>query len=367
MTSGRAGRRSEAHCLAAARAAVTVLHRCDEHPSATDRPASLVTQLLQSAAGLLALMRLPRVGAATAVAYARGDKPTDALDPEALHQAFEDADRVIEANRSAGVHVAGFFDDDFPSGLRDIPAAPAVVFYRGAPEAWAAPAIAVVGTRKPTSFGVTATRSLTTEAARAGFSVISGLALGVDGIAHEAALDSGGRTTAVLGSGVDTVTPRQHQRLADRILEAGGALLSEQPLGTEPSPHSLVARNRLQAGLAGALLVGQTGVKGGTMHTVRFAAEQGKPVFCPVPHKPTDESAGLVALLERPAAELPSLLPAWGKAGALARRLGDAPVARPVRSDGVEDWIAGLRRDLNRAAAPPPDGEEDGQLPLQGF
>src|SRR3954469_22944971 len=170
-------------------------------------------------------MRMPGVGPATALAYARSERPIDELDDAALRRAMAATVEQVAAYADEGVATVGQFDDEFPDALRQIPSPPAVVFFSGDPQAWARPALTVVGTRSPTSFGKSATRTLTQTAVRAGFSIISGLALGIDGIAHEAALDARGRTTAVLGSGLDSINPRQHRQLAERILAMAGALL----------------------------------------------------------------------------------------------------------------------------------------------
>lgn len=297
----------------------------------------------KTAAGLLALMELPRVGPATALAIARDERDLEEL-PEAtdLGALHREALERVDALQKRGVMVLGFFDDRFSTRLRAMPAPPAVVYVRGSLDAFSGPALAVVGTRQPTTFGQTATRDLTLTAARRGLVIVSGLALGVDALAHEAALEAGARTIAVLGGGVDTVTPKRHAGLAKRILASGGALISEQPCGSAPSARTLVARNRLQAALADGLLVGQTDVKGGTMHTVRFAAEQGRQVWCPVPHAPNDRSAGLTALLEQPASALVSTLPAWKGHERLAAKLGPAPLARPVTAQTVDAWLGEL-------------------------
>lgn len=295
------------------------------------------------AGGLLALMQLRGVGPAKAIAVARGDLDVDLFaTPGDLEVARRAARDIAERSRDAGARLVGYFDDEFPAALRGIAAAPAVLYVAGPAAAWAEPTLGVVGTREPSTFGETATRELTRLAARSGISIVSGLARGVDGVAHRAALDESGRTVAVLGSGLDVVTPREHRELAERILAAGGALLSEQAPGTPPSAGSLVARNRLQAGLSQALLVGQTGTTGGTLHTVRFAAEQHRPIFCPQPHQHHAASEGLYVLLECPANELPSRLPAWAKHQRFADSLGDRPVARPITAGGADDWVAGL-------------------------
>jgi DNA processing protein len=293
----------------------------------------------QESRGLLALMGLPGVGATRALAIAQGRLELEDFDLEgALPKLLEEASSRIAEAEAAGISILGFFDDSFPESLRAIPQPPAILYVKGGIE-WPTSALAVVGTRKPTNFGKSAATELTRAAAARGITIVSGLALGVDGLAHEAALAEGTRTVAVLGSGLDQVSPRQHQELADRIIETGGSLVSEQPPGTDPGRHTLVSRNRLQSGLAGSLLVAQTGVSGGTMHTVRFAAEQGRPVFCPVPHRRSIESAGLDVLLNEPTQNLPALLPAWKSRESLAEQLGHQPIARPVTTETIQEWL----------------------------
>ena len=325
------------------------------------------TAALQTAAGLLALLRLPGVGPAKALAYANGEMPLGDLDESALTEAQLEADAQVDDYQGADVRALGFFDEDFPASLRTIRSAPAVLFVRGSVAAWRSPALAVVGTRSPTSFGDKMTTKLTTAASEAGHTVISGLAVGIDAIAHHAALAAGGPTTAVLGSGLDSIAPRQHRELGDQILQQGGALVSEQPFATRASGRTLVARNRLQTGLADAVLVGQTGIEGGTLHTVRFAAEQGKPVYCPVPDDAAPESAGLVALLDTPAHQLPDVLPAWGRARRLADRLGDQPLARAVNEEDIAGWLAELSTRRSQSHEWTPASGDGDQLSLEDF
>jgi len=314
-------------------------------PEADTLPIVSVDGEWTTAAGLLALMTVDGVGPAKALAVARGEQPAEALaDRTMLVEERERANAQMSTRAAAGVLTLGFFDEAFPAVLRGIPSAPAVLYWRGHPEAWSRPALAVVGTRQPTAFGISVTRTLTQAAASRGFVIVSGLAPGIDMVAHEAALDVGARTVAVLGSGLDMASASAYGQaaLARRIVHGGGALISEQPFGVSPSDRTLVARNRLQTGLSDAILVGQSGVQGGTLHTVRYAAEQGRPVYCPVPHEPAEASAGLRVLLDEPARRLPELLPAWRHAGPLAARLGDRPLARPVHAEGTAAWLTEL-------------------------
>lgn len=139
--------------------------------------------------------------------------------------------------------------------------------------------LAVVGTRRPTSYGREVAYSFTYELAQAGFVIVSGLAHGIDAIAHQAALDAGGQTIAVLGCGLDVVYPAQNRRLAKDILKQGGALLSEYPPGTPPLKHHFPARNRIIAGLSEGIVVPEADVRSGSLITARLALEEGRTVM----------------------------------------------------------------------------------------
>lgn len=141
------------------------------------------------------------------------------------------------------------------------------------------PSVAVIGTRKPTVYGQEVAYRLAFELAQRGVVIVSGLALGTDSIAHRAALDAGGITLAVMPGGLDSVYPRSNVNLARRIIQTGGALVSEYPPGAQPFPGNFVARNRIVAALASGILVVEAAAKSGTMHTASFALDFGKPVM----------------------------------------------------------------------------------------
>jgi DNA processing protein len=173
-----------------------------------------------------------------------------------------------------------------------------------------------------------------------GWSIVSGLAVGVDTLCHEAALDAGGHTVAVLANGLDSVYPRQNTALAERILAAGGALLSEQPPGTPALPKHLFRRNRIQSGMSAATIVMQTDLVGGTMHTARYTLLQDRLLIAPVPqgaHAPEAKSRGLLALTQRTGTNLAGLLEAKDTyARLLVRKFADRPVAMAIT--GCEDY-----------------------------
>jgi DNA processing protein len=204
--------------------------------------------------------------------------------------------------------------------------------------------VAVVGTREPTVFGTSAAENLTGALAGGGWGIVSGLAKGIDTIAHRTALERGAPTIAVMGGGLDRIYPAENTGLAAQIVDEGGALVSEQPFGEQSRSHHLVARDRLQSGLSVAVVIAQSGLKSGTMHTARFAAAQGRPLFCPVPHNENGASEGLRALLERPARELCSVLPAWRDAKSLCSRLGDQVLAHPVNRDGLREFVQAVEQ-----------------------
>jgi DNA processing protein len=141
------------------------------------------------------------------------------------------------------------------------------------------PCVGIVGSRKLTNYGRQVTERLARELALQGVIVISGLALGVDSIAHQAALDGGGATIAVLPGSVEEVYPSSHRQLALDILAKGGAVVSEYPKGTATLRHNFIARNQIIAGLSDVLLVTEAALKSGSLHTARFALEQGKEVL----------------------------------------------------------------------------------------
>jgi len=141
------------------------------------------------------------------------------------------------------------------------------------------PAVSVIGTRKPTTYGQEVGYRLSYELARQGVIIVSGLALGIDSIAHKAALDAGGTAIAIMPCGLDNIYPRSHQALAERIVKSGGALLSEYPPGAEIYKNNFIERNRIVAGIADGVLVVEAAIKSGTVHTASFALDYGRPVM----------------------------------------------------------------------------------------
>jgi DNA processing protein len=171
--------------------------------------------------------------------------------------------------------------NELPERLLQMPSPPKRLFHHGTDlnELLVRPVVAIVGSRKVTPYGHQVTTKLARELAEQGVVIVSGLALGVDALAHQAALEAGGLCIAVLPSPIEHIVPRTHVQLARRIVEQGGALVSEYPTGMPPQLQNFIARNRLVAGLADALLITEAALKSGSLHTARFALEQGKDVM----------------------------------------------------------------------------------------
>ena len=167
-------------------------------------------------------------------------------------------------------------DPDFPEQLHGIKEPVSRLYYRGDISVLEKDAVAVVGTRKPGDGTKEEVFSLVKGLVDQGFVIVSGLALGVDTFAHEATLEYGGRTVAVLPSGLDAIAPKQNLGLSDRILESGGLLLTEYESTASPKKYTYVKRNRIQAALSLAVIVVESAVDGGTMYTAGFAREYGR-------------------------------------------------------------------------------------------
>lgn len=189
------------------------------------------------------------------------------------------------------LHIAAT-SPEYPKRLAHLADPPQELFVRGSLAGLASPSLAVVGTRACTDYGRRVARLLVPPVARAGITIISGLALGIDGAAHEHTLAVGGVTIAVLGSGIDSasITPRQHQSLAERIITHGGAVLSEYPPGMPPAKYTFPQRNRIIAALADAVLVIEAPHTSGALITARYALELGKDVLA-VPQHITQKNA----------------------------------------------------------------------------
>lgn len=199
---------------------------------------------------------------------------------EALLAARRRVDPAKEADnlQRIGATAVTKLDPRYPGRLAEIYDPPPVLYVRGELGPPDQPAVAIVGTRAATAYGRMAAEHIASGLGRAGVTVVSGLALGIDSAAHRGALEGGGRTVAVLASGLDRVYPAQNTRLAQQIAEHG-ALVSEFPLGIKPEATNFPRRNRLISGLASGTLVVEAGARSGALITAAFAAEQGRDVM----------------------------------------------------------------------------------------
>jgi DNA processing protein len=203
--------------------------------------------------------------------------------------------------------------------------------------------VSIVGSRRPTAYGRTVTEQIASVLARQGVVIVSGMALGVDAIAHTAALDAGGTTVAVLPSGLDDPYPKSNRQLARRILLEGGALLSEYEEGHTPRQYDFLARNRLVSALADAVIVTEANIRSGTLSTVTHALEQGVAVYA-VPGPITSPlSAGCNALIAQgatPVTSVDTLIEQLGLRGSAKTALGDndqETALLRLLKDGVND------------------------------
>ena len=215
------------------------------------------------------------------------EKAINSVRMEDLQKAYNYAMNIVEASKAEGIGFKGYYDDDFPESLqktvdeegKENP--PLLLWYRGDFSITKLPGIAVIGTREPTEEGIIGGKYLAGEFAKRGFNIVSGLAIGCDTCGHEGALNVNGKTTAILANGLDnkSIYPPENRDLAEDIVKNGGVLLSEYPINTSVNRYSLVARDRLQSGLAQATLVIQTGKAGGTMHAAKATLAANKPLY----------------------------------------------------------------------------------------
>ncbi len=176
------------------------------------------------------------------------------------------------------IQVLTWQDEHYPDRLADLDQSPPVLYIRGTLQPDDDWSVGIVGTRRLTSYGRQVTQEVAGTLARNGITVVSGLARGIDGVAHQAALTAGGRTLAVLGCGVDQIYPPEHRSLAEQIM-AHGALISDYAPGTPPDATNFPPRNRIISGLSRAVVVIEAGEQSGALITAAFAADQGREVF----------------------------------------------------------------------------------------
>ena len=279
-------------------------------------------------------------------------------------RAASEEGRILAALGRAGLEVLSIGDPGYPPRLRSIALPPVVLFVRGDRDALSvAPSIAVVGTRRPTDIGRTTASRIAAALARAGATVVSGLAVGIDGAAHAAAVGERGLTVAVIGSGHDRLFPSVHRGLAAAVVAAGGAIVSEHPPWSIPTRGTFPRRNRIISGLAEAVVVVEAGARSGALITAAWALEQGRGCFLVPGPIDAPMSAGCLSFLRechgeaRIVAGVPQLLEDLGLAGALAGALAGWP-GEPA--DGP--WVAADAHSPP-TTSPPPSARPRGPSP----
>ena len=221
----------------------------------------------------------------------------------AERRAAIDPDRELGRLAEIGVRAVTWHDDEYPSRLKEFTDRPPLLFVRGELLPEDERSIAVVGTRRATPYGREMAHRLATDLARAGIAIVSGLARGIDGIAHRAALDAGQRTIAVMGSGADIIYPAEHSNLASDIA-SNGALVTEFALGTRPNAGNFPRRNRIMAGMTLGTLVVEAPEGSGALFTAKYAIEDNREVFAVPGNALSPSSRGANKLIKDSAAKL---------------------------------------------------------------
>jgi DNA processing protein len=209
-----------------------------------------------------------------------------------------DLEQIWDSIQAKGIQVLTWEDSEYPSRLKEIDQPPPVLYVRGRIQVEDEWAVAVVGTRRITNYGRQMTEELAACLAQNGVTVVSGLARGVDAVAHQAALNAGGRTLAVLGSGVDRIYPPEHRRMAESIIQQG-AVISDYPPGSPPEASNFPPRNRIISGLSMAVIVIEAGETSGALITASFAAEQGRDVYAIPGNVRAPQSIGTNRLIQK--------------------------------------------------------------------
>ena len=224
-----------------------------------------------------------------------GDKQISAI---INFEHWDKIDSLMDKAKAFGIAIICLGEESYPETLTQIYSPPTMLFLKGELGQLGKPAVAVVGSRTPTSYGREMARKIAGGLAERGLMIISGLAWGIDSEAHQAALDAGGKTAAIFGCGIDIIYPSQHRDLAGKI-ETGGFLLSEFPFGTRPDKFNFPRRNRIISGLAQAVVIVEAAEKSGALVTADLAAEQGKDVFAVPGQADNPKSRGALSLLKQ--------------------------------------------------------------------
>ena len=266
--------------------------------------------------------------------------PAAAAQSIALGKSLELAADELDKVKTAGAAVISQDDERYPHRLKEIYDPPLVLYVRGNLDVIQDYGLAVVGTRHPTPYGVGVAERLACDLAARGLVILSGMARGVDSAAHRGALNAKGRTVAIWGTGINVPYPKENEKLAEKILENGGAIVSEFPMGTFPAPQNFPIRNRIISGMSIGVLVIEAGEYSGTRVTARCALEQGRDVYA-VPGNVTNKlSWGPNTLIKQGAALVASWEDVW-EALPTDVRLALTPVEAPESKGPVEASLFG--------------------------
>lgn len=232
----------------------------------------------------------------TDILRAKGVKKS-ALTLLANEPPFAAMEKELAKAKAMGVKIVSLDDNEYPALLRTIYAPPVILYLRGSFEVISRPAVAIVGSRAATAYGVKIARKLAADLTMRGVMVVSGMALGIDTAAHYGTLDRGGPTIAVLGCGVDVIYPRQNMKLYGEIMK-NGLIVSEYPLGTKPESFRFPSRNRIISGMAMGTVVVEAAKRSGSLITARMAMDEGREVFAIPGRIDSFKSAGTHHLLQ---------------------------------------------------------------------
>lgn len=296
---------------------------------------------------------LERFGSAERVFGAmRSELESLRLRPETIQSIIkkdlhEKAEKELADVKKLGADVLVIDDGSYPALLREIADPPVVLYVRGDWQAcFDSPCIGVVGSRKCSTYGENASLMLSRDLAERGITIVSGLARGIDHAAHRAAVDAGGRTIAVYGTGLDSVYPKESAKFVDEILAKGGAVVSQFPLGTPPLKDNFPYRNRIISGLSLGVVIVEASERSGSLITARLAMEQGREVFA-VPGNITSRvSFGSNYLIKSSGAKLVqqwqdvvSELPAEISAKILPPKMDELTDGKPAKEPPVPDGL----------------------------
>jgi DNA processing protein len=198
---------------------------------------------------------------------------------EDIELAIIKKDKIIYESDKNNINILSISDECYPKILKDIPnKLPLLLHYKGNLACLEKPCIAIIGTREPSKYGIRAGVALSKKLAEDDVCIVSGLAIGCDTIGHESALDAGIPTVAVMAGGLHSIYPQENKKLAQKIIDNNGLLISELPYGVAPTKSTFISRNRIQSGLSEGVFIIETDVKGGTLHTVEFASIQDREI-----------------------------------------------------------------------------------------